>query len=1425
MKNLVLTIFVLCLIQSNCLKAQCSLTSDFYFVADTVYVDQEMHFLTSSDTSCGYSYQWAFNYGTPDTSSLPYPVSVWDSAGVFQVQCIVSNGYESDTAVQSVYVLSLGGCVCHDEDLSGCNLICNSALDYIGSPPTQDNGAFAAGHIFNWWDDTQSTSDWILDDNQTMGVPYPAVTPPTPPNDGFAGMKVLITPNNANYESNCEVITTSPSCFLAQNDHNYILSFYEFNTSAPGSGPNDPLSSLELDELNVVLYNGMLTGGNQMTLPALNMSALQEFNITTSNNPALLEWRQFIACVPVPVGVDYERMVIYGKNLTWSIPNSISMFVDQVEMIEDDFEDQEYTICNGEIIEIGSQCAITNMEFLWNTSETTGLITVNPSTTTTYTLTRSFASSGTYGNDHSCAEGSIEITVNVNANPTVDAGNNQTVSCGSTFYIGGSPTASGNGPFTYAWSPGTFLNSTSIANPQVQNITANTTYTVTVTDDNGCTASDFVTITISSYCNPSTSGTTYWVCEGTTITSNTTWSTYDYIIIQGQLNVSATLTIQDATVLFMQTSSSCGGILVNGSSSCSSPYKLVLDGCTVRAGCNYLWDKIEAYNHNAQVDVINGTVIQDAQYGLYTTRGGVFNIYGGSIIKNCAVGAYIEILGSVTLPSCYNCSGGVCYYPGNIYDAKFTDDAALLAIPPGNPCGMDLCDNANTSPMKVDASNIMSYGLYIYVKPSKNVTFDIGESSSGDYYTTVFENCDKACLFSRNANLNIVNTKFWLDPYAFTTPFTPGGQTNDCVSSGGSTTAGLFGIQIDNDASMSGSSRVMDIGGTGTKNGNRFVNLHQGISASTKSEGHIWYNSFKDCVYSSIYLTTSVIETNIISDTIDVTGISDAARGIWCHNNNDGTLNIDENLIYLNYNSPQGIRLSNSTSPTQSGHYRMDLNYIVAGKRGIEVASHQHVQISNNAITLTYAATSGYNDEYIGILTTGCKASTIQSNSIYKDYSSTSNGEFWGIDIHSPSGGGNYETSYICENIMSHSSGASPMERGLVLEGSQINSSNNPDILNNVFNDCDISIYLDAADIGPQGKVSPEEACDNLWINSDPTNQPDTHAANGGGLTSIFNYSGANYSGNTDYKNENNTNDGGSFAIQSNQLTDGSPNYCATLPYQRLNGDLSPEMALVAEALADSTFTGNTLWLRLQSIYQTYVHDLYLQEQDTLLAQFIDSLANEPIGRFEEIDNLLASSFDTSTLTLDSSVIFDALALNNSIEPTFYIEEINQIVNDIGINEYLNGNLTVDSTQMDALLEIAHLCPLQYGSVVFDARVMLDVLMIPNLNYDDETCDNSVGLRNPNPEGENFKVQAINFKLYPNPASNYVELTWNKSLESGNCLFELYNVMGTRYEIVQLPIDAKEMTIGMDELVSGIYFYFILDSNKVLDQGKLIILK
>jgi gliding motility-associated-like protein len=170
-------------------------------------------------------------------------------------------------------------------------------------------------------------------------------------------------------------------------------------------------------------------------------------------------------------------------------------------------------ICSGANIVIGGSPTASGGTFpyfyAWSPAASLNLSdianpTANPTNTTEYTVTVT--------DDNGCSA-TDNISITVNSNPVADAGQDQSVCGGGDMITGGNPTANGGlGPYSYAWSPTTGLNDPNIANPIV-NIMSVITYTVTVTDANGCTSTDDVVISV--YPIPvADAGSDKTVCEG-----------------------------------------------------------------------------------------------------------------------------------------------------------------------------------------------------------------------------------------------------------------------------------------------------------------------------------------------------------------------------------------------------------------------------------------------------------------------------------------------------------------------------------------------------------------------------------------------------------------------------------------------------------------------------------------------------------------------------------------------------------------------------------------------------------------------------------------------------------------------------------------------------------------------------------------------
>jgi gliding motility-associated-like protein len=114
-------------------------------------------------------------------------------------------------------------------------------------------------------------------------------------------------------------------------------------------------------------------------------------------------------------------------------------------------------------------------------------------------------------NSNGCSD-TDEIMITVNTLPTANAGNDVSVCFGASTGLNAS------GGDSYLWSPATGLSNVSIANP-VANPANSTIYTVIVTDANGCSDSDNITVNLTSLATANAGSDTSF-CEGGNVILN-----------------------------------------------------------------------------------------------------------------------------------------------------------------------------------------------------------------------------------------------------------------------------------------------------------------------------------------------------------------------------------------------------------------------------------------------------------------------------------------------------------------------------------------------------------------------------------------------------------------------------------------------------------------------------------------------------------------------------------------------------------------------------------------------------------------------------------------------------------------------------------------------------------------------------------------
>jgi PKD repeat protein len=98
-----------------------------------------------------------------------------------------------------------------------------------------------------------------------------------------------------------------------------------------------------------------------------------------------------------------------------------------------------------------------------------------------------------------CSGTSSSQSVLVNPIPSADAGPGASlVGCNATTTLGSTPSASGGtAPYHYLWTPSSSLSSDTVADPTVSHLGSTQTYTLLVTDANGCMGSSTATVTVS----------------------------------------------------------------------------------------------------------------------------------------------------------------------------------------------------------------------------------------------------------------------------------------------------------------------------------------------------------------------------------------------------------------------------------------------------------------------------------------------------------------------------------------------------------------------------------------------------------------------------------------------------------------------------------------------------------------------------------------------------------------------------------------------------------------------------------------------------------------------------------------------------------------------------------------------------------------
>ena len=78
----------------------------------------------------------------------------------------------------------------------------------------------------------------------------------------------------------------------------------------------------------------------------------------------------------------------------------------------------------------------------------------------------------------------------------------------------------------------------------------------------------------------------------------------------------------------------------------------------------------------------------------------------------------------------------------------------------------------------------------------------------------------------------------------------------------------------------------------------------------------------------------------------------------------------------------------------------------------------------------------------------------------------------------------------------------------------------------------------------------------------------------------------------------------------------------------------------------------------------------------------------------------------------------------------------------------------------------------------------------------------------------------VSFELYPNPASEYINLKFSRNLSLDNHKISIHSLIGNQINFNKENLSDSEIRIYLDEFNKG--YYFLIIDNLILDKRKII---
>jgi hypothetical protein len=485
-------------------------------------------------------------------------------------------------------------------------------------------------------------------------------------------------------------------------------------------------------------------------------------------------------------------------------------------------------------------------------------------------------------------------------------------------------------------------------------------------------------------------------------------------------------------------------------------------------------------------------------------------------------------------------------------------------------------------------------------------------------------------------------------------------------------------------------------------------------------------------------------------------------------------------------------------------------NRITDLQRSFYLSNASHLWVYSNLINCKQT-NSGDNGE--GIYADNLNTSLVQENLIYAH----GRLEWWtgGMILNNT-----FNNKYQCNGV--YNTGV-----GLYFANNLLAGGNNEQVRNNILSHNWWGLTLNGQNtvIGQQGDPFTNCAYDNEWYGY-PTNDPTystTYATNQVSFTNSPFYC---QSGFPFWPNDNDDDLSATPLIFLTNLFQ-SPLNCSLPAECNLPTDttITPLVAPLMEALQaiESTQESalnptSTIWWAKKRLYEQITQDS-LAQTIAPLSNFADSVFWQPSGIFAEIEKQINDSLDESGSDLQ---LLAQQVLN--IQPTDPREQVWKDVLTFDLNRRMNKNPKLAQDEINDLMAIAVLCPMEYGQAVYKARNLLKLFSGVHVGYKNNceaTPTPETAARKRKEELNQTDSIGIGFSVRPNPNNGDFNLIMPTNAES-HFDITIYNSLS---EVVFLKTNVRTNNLPVSLNVSKGFYTLQIEklNSEIVYREKIIV--